>query len=123
MKIQIEIPEWVEKKRVCVFLGMDHYIAYDPINDQWWRKVERCSLCGKCCIGQTYFGQQEIGGNKYCGALIQQQVPDPRIPPGQKSYLCGALGRMPWLCHEEDPTVPLHPDCTIRWEKFDPRVG
>jgi hypothetical protein len=127
LKITIELPEWIEKKNVFVFVGMDHYIAYNSMNDEWWIKTSRCSLCGKCCrltdSEQGLFGSRMIDGVKYCSMAVKQKVPDPRIPKGQDSYLCGAAGRMPWVCHEDDPYSSRHPECTIRWEKFQPKLG
>jgi len=48
MKIEIEIPDWVEGKHLYIFAGIE-LVAYKYLDENWKVKTGRCNMCGLCC--------------------------------------------------------------------------
>ena len=48
MKIEMELPDWVEGKHIYIMAGIE-LVAYKYLNQPWKMKSSRCSMCGKCC--------------------------------------------------------------------------
>lgn len=48
MKINLEIPDWVDGKHLYIMAGIE-LVAYRFLDGKWRVKTSRCSMCGKCC--------------------------------------------------------------------------
>lgn len=48
MKIELEIPDWVEGKHLYLLAGQE-LVAYKYLDVPWQIKDGRCNMCGKCC--------------------------------------------------------------------------
>ena len=48
MKLEIDIPEWAEKKNLFVFAGME-MLAFRYVGQKIHLKTSRCDKCGDCC--------------------------------------------------------------------------
>ena len=48
MKIEINLPEWVEEKHIYIMAGIE-LVAKKYLGQLWEIKTSRCISCGKCC--------------------------------------------------------------------------
>lgn len=108
--MQLEIPDWVIERRVYIFLGRECWMVYEPDENQWYIKTERCNKCGKCCRDvpdDWQHGVQEIDGIRYCAGI--------REAGGE--WWCEAKNA-PFGCSKDKPRKIPHPDCVMRYEKI-----
>lgn len=53
MKLNLELPDWVEKKNIYIISALDEdieLVAYKELSKNWKIKETRCSRCGACCL-------------------------------------------------------------------------
>jgi Fe-S-cluster containining protein len=93
MKIEIEIPGWAEGQFISITAGKE-LIAYKKPGEALHVKVERCNMCGKCCmdLSQKFFLPTKDGTCQYL-------VKDGDI------YKCSILGKRPGVCDQVDPVM------------------
>ena len=48
MRIELDLPDWVEGRRLIILAGMEE-VAHRMPGRTWKVKTERCVNCGKCC--------------------------------------------------------------------------
>jgi hypothetical protein len=103
MKIELELPDWVEGKHLYITAGIE-LVAYKYLNTPWMMKTGRCDMCGKCCMN---FGEvtgdlremvDETGNCKYL------------ISDGDK-WVCLLGSSRPWSCSVV-ATPKNVPECT-----------
>ncbi len=75
MKIEIELPDWVDKRVIQVLAGIERVAFKMPKDDRFKVKVSRCNRCGECCKrlnsnhvfpvinGQCIHLEKEVGKN------------------------------------------------------------
>ena len=49
MKIELELPDWVEERSINILAGIE-LVAKKYPGQPWQVKTSRCISCGKCCI-------------------------------------------------------------------------
>ena len=99
MKINIEIPEWADERRIAILAGIELVALKNP-GDKWLIKTSRCSQCGKCCMR---IKKLPDGTRTKCEHLEFDG----------SEYKCGFRGGRPYDC-----TVSISnlPECTERLE-------
>jgi len=69
MKIEIELPDWVDKDKTLMLLSGQELVAFKYPKGEWKVKEVRCDQCGECCHdtpeGHTPFGSTD----NVCNAL------------------------------------------------------
>ena len=50
MKIEIELPDWVDERHIRIFAGIELAASKRAHEDFWKIKDGRCQRCGKCCM-------------------------------------------------------------------------
>ena len=99
MKIEIELPDWVDERNIYVLAGIE-LAAYKNFNSEKWHvKSVRCDRCGKCCmqLKGTQYPKKENGDCLHLasdGAL----------------FTCSLGPMRPLPCNEGDPVKS-------EWEK------
>lgn len=105
MKVEIDLPNWVEKRTIYIFAGIE--VIAKKLHEQPWQiKTERCSYCGKCCMNVP--DNWSMGKNKetgHCAHLIFRA----------NQWLCGLKANCPFSCCTEDGGD----DCSIKWEEIN----
>ena len=103
-KIEIEIPEWTERKNLYIFAGIE-VVAYKTKGEKWMVKSSRCSQCGYCCQHlDDRFPFQIDGVCKY----LQKQVGN------NDRYQCGLMGLRPHSC---GISPSFYDKCTVKYEE------
>ena len=98
MKIEIEIPDWVdnEKRGLHIFAGIERVAYKMPWQENWYIKTQRCSMCGRCCM--------------------RINCPELEKEPGRDDKRrCGVALAMPYTCLVSKPRNIK--ECTIRFEE------
>ena len=92
MKIELNIPDWVEQEKggIWILAGIECAAYKLPWEDFWNIKISRCSGCGRCC--------KKIN----CPDLNEQNM-------------CGLAGKRPFLCCTSDPKNIK--ECTSKYKK------
>ena len=85
MKIEIELPDWVEDKHLYVMAGIE-LVAYKYLEQPWKIKTSRCNACGKCCMNLKESVENTVDGT--CIHLIKSG----------EQWLCNLNGLRPWSC-------------------------
>jgi hypothetical protein len=105
MKIELELPEWVDPNATLILLADQELVAFKTPNEELKVKKERCVQCGECCLdtpdGHTPFGSDD---EDKCNALKKE---------GDK-WLCTAGAKKPFRCLP-DPNQITYPSCSIRY--------
>ena len=79
MKIEVEIPDWAEERRILILAGTELVAMKRGHEDHWLIKETRCNRCGECCLDRppTPYGLddegkclklEQIGGEWACTA-------------------------------------------------------
>ena len=111
MKIELEIPEWANKRRIIILAGTELVAQKDPDWDYWEVKSIRCNYCGQCCMtfspnsNETPFGVDDEGK---CKALRKEG----------DGWVCGAGVKRPYACLF-DPLKENTPECSIVRDKMN----
>lgn len=103
MKIEIDIPDWVEEKHLYLFAGIE-LVAYKYLNEDWKIKTSRCNMCGKCCENLKNDTAYPPVINNKCIHLIND---------GNKKT-CGLAINRPFRCGM--PQIQIKDGCS---EKFN----
>lgn len=90
MKIELELPDWVDERTLRIFAGIES-VATKDIGGTWQVKESRCNLCGTCC------------GD--CKELIYSE--------GDKGYMCNSGWDRPFGCCVGDGVG--NGKCNITW--------
>ena len=99
MKIELEVPDWVEDERRAIYIlaGIENVAYKMPWENFWHVKVSRCSMCGKCCM--------------------RIQCPELKKEPGNDGkWKCGKDAMRPHLCCTGESS-DLIPECTSRYKE------
>ena len=100
MKIELDLPDWVDTKHIYVMAGIE-LVAYKHWKKPWKIKTSRCNMCGKCCesfpknaskvpyppnINGVCVYLKKDGDKKYCSLGINRPfkccvVPSPKGIP------------------------------------------
>jgi TPP-dependent indolepyruvate ferredoxin oxidoreductase alpha subunit len=90
MKIELEIPDWVEKEArgIHIMAGIERVAYWLPWEKKWHIKTSRCSSCGKCCERMKC---PFLNEDKQCSKGIER----------------------PWLCCISEPKSV--PKCTSKY--------
>ncbi len=102
MKINIDLPNWVEERHIRIFAGIEE-VAKKYKGKPWQIKTTRCNMCGECCMNvpkNWRFGKDKKTG--WCKKLVYYA----------NEYRCG-IDR-PFTCCAGD-----HADedyCSIKWK-------
>ena len=49
MRIELDIPDWADERRILIVAGRELAAFKNPQDDFWRVKDNRCTHCGKCC--------------------------------------------------------------------------
>lgn len=90
MKIELELPDWIDVKTIRIFAGIEE-VAKKQACENWNVKTSRCNLCGTCC------------GD--CGHLVYSE--------GDKGFLCLLGFKRPFNCCAGDGVG--NGKCNITW--------
>lgn len=85
MRVELDLPDWVDERRVVILAGVEEVAHYEPTGG-WKIKTGRCSRCGKCCGPCEYLNENR----------------------------CSLNARMPWECLTSDG-VDTVKECTVTW--------
>lgn len=97
MRIEIEIPDWVEPERVIrIFAGMDLVASKLP-NEKWKVKVEPCNMCGECCIEISCEHLGMDGDKRPCDLV--------------------STGEIPFICAASMARHEKYKNCSVRFEE------
>ena len=68
MKIEIDLPDWVEERRLVILAGIECVASKEPSENYWKIKETRCNQCGMCCFDYppTPYG---VDGEGKCNKL------------------------------------------------------
>ena len=106
MKINLELPDWINPNGTLVILCNQETIAFKNPGKEWKVKKIRCNFCGECCLdveeGHLPFG---TNGEGKCNMLDTS---------GDK-WMCMAGHQKPFSCLV-DPNKGNHPDCVVEYE-------
>lgn len=98
MKIDLDLPDWVEGKHLYVMAGVE-LVAYKYLDQPWQMKTGRCNMCGKCCenlgevsdmskvVNGTCINLKQDGDKKVCGLGIDR-------PFSCCAYICTNLSQV-----------------------------
>ena len=101
MRIEFDLPDWVEGKRISILAGIEQ--VAEKIGDGPWRvKVARCSMCGRCC--------------QDCSELEVRE--GYKQPNGEWAKMCKHNERRPYSCCIGDGHGMV-PECSIKWETIE----
>ena len=104
MKIELDLPEWVEERTIYVMAGVE-LVAYKLPQGKWQLKIGRCSICGKCCMNLKKHIFPLIDGR--CIYLQKEPGDNPR-------YECGLRIHRPFACCIGIPRNM--PECSEKFE-------
>jgi len=109
VKIEIELPDWVEGRHIRIFAGIEE-VARRLTNTNYWEvKTDRCNMCGACCkcVPEDWpYGVKVVDGERWCEQLRYEA----------NEYLCGYGDGRPFLCCHGGDIIS---GCNIKWEKVE----
>ena len=105
MRIELDLPEWVDTKNIHIFAGIEE-VARKYKDAPWEIKTSRCSQCGRCCMNLPKSFPFRLPGGR-C-RYLEKEVGD------NDRYLCGLKGCRPHNCGIAQPI--WQPECTVRYE-------
>lgn len=109
MKIEVEIPDWVEERHIRIFAGIEE-VAKKYHGQPWQVKVSRCNMCGTCCRNvpdNWRHGKDSKTG--WCANLVYYA----------NEYRCG-IDR-PFTCCAGDFTGEDF--CSVKWKEVNEKVS
>lgn len=103
MRISLELPDWVNKRRIRILAGIEE-VAKRSDDDTWEIKVSRCIRYGKCCMNvpKDWSRGKQDGNCKH----LQFEA---------NEHLCDLGVNRPFMCCVGDG---WEKDCSIKWEKI-----
>lgn len=106
MKIELELPDWVEDKHLFVMAGIE-VVAYKHLGEPWKIKTGRCNYCGKCCMNfdenDSSFKDQVVDG--HCIHLVNYG----------EQWVCDLGSARPWDCSTVIRPQNI-PECTEEYK-------
>jgi hypothetical protein len=66
MKIELDLPDWVDNSGVFSFFQGREMVAYKYQNGNWMVKDIRCTRCGECCPDDCKMKEPGINGLYTC---------------------------------------------------------
>lgn len=126
MKVELELPDYSDERKIWVIAGNEpvacryRFVDKDGnVTYRWFRKVSRCSLCGKCCMNLRP-EHPFVKEDGIC-QFLKQVDPD--------KYECHAPFGMPWGCLtgqgkpagwilESRCGAKIIPECTVEYEEI-----
>ena len=110
MRIELDLPDWVDEKHIYVLAGVE-CVARRLTNTRYWEvKTSRCNMCGECCKHLSRHwprGARLVDGKWTCDHLTYRA----------NEYLCDYGRHRPYECCVAD-----HADkdyCNVVWERID----
>lgn len=104
MKLELELPDWVDPDATLMLLCNQELVAFKFPRKKWRIKKVRCNQCGQCCHdtpeGHTPFGSTD----NVCNAL--------KFEDGK--FLCTAGANRPYRCLP-DPLEGVYSECCIEY--------
>jgi len=89
MKIELELPDWVEERHLYIMAGIET-VAYKYLDQPWKIKTGRCKSCGKCCmnfdVNDSSFKDKVVDG--HCIYLKNYGA----------TWVCDLGSARPWDC-------------------------
>lgn len=111
MKIEIEVPDWVnDGSAIRIFKGIE-LIAKKFLNKPWEIKTVRCNFCGECCTIDSPGWKDttvEARDDGYCTQLIPKSD-----EPGK--FICKLGSGRPFSCCAYAAGINDKDKCCIRW--------
>lgn len=107
MKIELDLPDWVEERHIRIFAGIEE-VAKKLQGQPWQVKRERCDYCGRCCMNlpdNWRHGVKMMDDKQVCKHLGKD---------GSK-YVC-TIDRPFFCCSGDDTTLDY---CSVEWEKIE----
>lgn len=95
MKLELELPDWIDRRAIRVFAGIE-LIAYKFPWTPLMVKTSRCSMCGKCCMTVN------------CDHLEKE-------PGDNDRWRCGLGIERPFVCCTAEPRNI--PECTSKYKE------
>jgi hypothetical protein len=131
--LTVELPDWTKDRNIMVLAGSEWILLRGPRRTDLqgdrhgeritYRKVSRCSICGRCCIitmpQAAPFGTKKMELHGKEETVCEFLEPEKRDIDGQvqQVYVCTQRGpRVPWGCLGAHARKP-YPECTVEWEK------
>jgi len=109
MKIEIELPDWVDERDIYVMAGIELAAYKFAAEKKFHVKTSRCNQCGKCCewSPQTPYYPSNPDGS--CSKLI---------PDGPDKKVCSIAVYRPFPCAYGDPVMGRWSKdfCSIRYD-------
>lgn len=116
-KIQITIPDWANDKPITIMAGREPFLLYLPHTNKWYRKIQRCNMCGKCCtnVSKNFPFRNEEGNCRF----LKREVRN--FPPynGKEVFVCTNY-YVPIICGIlRNPLVKPHPECAVEYQEVE----
>lgn len=99
MRIVLDLPDWVQDRRISILAGMEQVAEKLP-GQPWMMKVARCQLCGVCCADCEHLKERE----------------GYRQGNGEWARMCELNVRRPYSCCIGDGHGVAE-GCAIKWEE------
>ncbi len=110
MKIEIELPDWIEDHAIHIFSGMS-LVAFKNRGGKWSVKTSKCNWCGKCC--------QKLDNRHPFPVINGQCIYLAKEPGNNEQWLCGLSLNRPFGCSIGIPDKKEHPYCTEEYEVIE----
>ena len=108
MEIRLELPDWVEPRRILILAGVELVASKLP-DEEWKIKDNRCNRCGQCCKNLS-----DAGGRGGFPAVKNGICKYLKLEPGTTDkYYCGIVTNKPFSC-VHDPVNDLN--CNITYK-------
>jgi len=101
MKVNLDLPKWVEERHIRVFAGIEE-VAKKLKGKHWQVKTSRCNMCGECCKDVSDNWRFGRATNGWCLKLVYYA----------NEYRCG-IDR-PFTCCAGDQAGEDY--CSVEWK-------
>ena len=107
MRIELDLPDWVENKNIYVFANFE-LAARKITGKEWEVKIGRCNHCGECC--KHYYDRKGVlPTTKKGGCKNLEQRAD--------GWWCKT--RIPISCLVSNLNPKADYPCSVKWKTID----
>lgn len=107
MKIELELPEWVDERGIHIIAGGIEEVAKKRTEDSPWEiKLNRCNSCGRCCMNVP--DKWPHGKNQDTGYCLYLEC------MSESKWRCSLKENMPNVCCISDGEGAEY--CNITWK-------